>query len=66
MKNVDFSNAQNIRRISEFAGIVVNVENMALIVKSNVEVQVLDDKNRVIHSEKKTNKKKFVPFLFFF
>jgi hypothetical protein len=57
--NVDFSNAQNIRRISEFAGIGVSVEDMALIIKSKVEVQVLDDRNRVLVSEKKTVQKKF-------
>jgi hypothetical protein len=60
MENVNFSNAQNIRRTSQFVGIGVSVENMALIVKSNVEVQVLDNKNRVLHSEKKTSKKKFI------
>lgn len=66
-----FKKARHMRRIEEYKDITISAENSALIIHSNVTVQLLDEDGKVLRSEKKSHQQKldfyyFFRFIYFF
>ncbi|KAA6387977.1 MAG: hypothetical protein EZS28_016494, partial [Streblomastix strix] len=60
MQSSSLKDAQNIRRITEFNDVGLDPEASALVILSDVEVQVLDSENRILQREHKKHQKKIV------